>query len=141
MNEVAGHDWRRKLIATHQDNLVGMMLRTGYSDPVGIIADLEDFYAREMAHHVGRLSTEEIERMRQAERVQGKAATMLLVVTLEQAKVVMPCTSPTALTKLSMPRQPGYRFIIAMGRGANTYALVDLGKYVCSDGNHRVTGL
>lgn len=123
---------RRDFLARNKDDLIRRMRESGITHPVGVVVDVRDFQGRQFAIAVG-LTEGEIDDL--IAKYEGSMIpTVTCVLTWEQARKIMPLTSPTAEESLNAAWRlcslTGQALTIAiMGKG-NSYALVSLPRTV-----------
>lgn len=117
---------RRDFLQRTEGDLIRQMHLSGISNPVGVVADVRDFHGRQFAIAIGQAEAD-IDAL--IAKHEGKLIpTVTGVLTWEQARKIMPLTSPTANESLNAAWRlcslTGQALTIAiMGKG-NTYALV-----------------
>ena len=119
---------RRDFLERNRENLIEHMSQSGLANPVGVVADVRDFHGRQFAI-AGGLTDAEIDALI-AKHEGSMIPTVTGVLTWEEARKIMPLTSPTAKESLnaawrlcSVTRQALAIAIMAKG---NSYALVSL---------------
>lgn len=127
---------RRHLLDCNLDAVHEIMHKTTLVDPVVVVADLRDHHGRQFAIYYERTrdgsSSEEAER-RTDEYIaecEGKGIpTISAVVSMSEAEMILPYTSPTAtenLRRWKQRRRPGDHLVVVIAAGGNTYASVQL---------------
>jgi hypothetical protein len=123
---------RRDFLEQNRENLTQQMMQCGLANPVGVVADVRDFHGRQFAI-AGGLTEAEIDALI-AKHEGSMIPTVTCVLTWEQARKIMPLTSPTAEESLNAAWRlcslTGQALTIAiMGKG-NSYALVSFPRTV-----------
>ncbi len=119
---------RRDFLERNRDNLIQQMKQSGLAKPVGVVADVRDFHGRQFAI-AGGLTEEEIDDLI-AKHEGIMIPTVTGVLTWEEARKIMPLTSPTAKESLNAAWRlcsvTGQALTIAIMAKGNSYALVSL---------------
>lgn len=131
-------EWRRWLFDHHRATAEKGMRDSNFPDPVGLILDLSNHHARQMAMALGMGEGELRQHRMKWDR--NFAPTAIGVCSFEVAKQLMPHTSPTSLERLNHPRPAGVHWVIVIARGGNSYIGVPLDTgFFPADGQHRIS--
>lgn len=127
---------RHSMLDDHTSQIKKLMCDSGITDPIGVMLDITGTYGRQMqiAWNIRNGMTEAEAEKKVDELIvyfdgEGKFPTHLTVWTWQQAEILMPMTSPTALEslrKLKWAIEPGQAGVIAVGRHGNSYGIVAL---------------
>jgi hypothetical protein len=121
---------RRDFLERNQDDLIRRMQQSGIAKPVGVVVDVRDFHGHQFAIAVGLLETD-IDAL--IAKYEGQMIpTVSVIITWEQARKIMPFTSPNATENLNAAWRlcslTGQALAISIMAKGNTYALVSLPK-------------
>ncbi len=119
---------RSAFLERNRDELARRMAESGVLNPVGVVADVRDFHGRQFAIAMG-MSDAEIDAG--IAKYEGEMIpTLTSILTWEQARKIMPYTSPTATTNLNaawrLRSLTGQALAIAITAKGNRYELVNL---------------
>ena len=121
---------RRDFLERNQDDLIRRMRESAITKPVGVVVDVRDFYGRRFAIATG-LPELEIDAL--IAKHEGKLIpTVSVVLTWEQARKIMPLTSPNATESLNAAWRlcslTGQALAIAIMEKGNTYGAGQLAR-------------
>jgi hypothetical protein len=119
---------RADFLVRNRERLLELMDQSGVADPVGIVADLRDHHAQQLALAMG-WDDGRIERELAEYKVKKQIPTFTVVVPFADAEKIMPFTSPTATESLTKAKAvidagPGRKLIIGIMAKGNSYAVV-----------------
>lgn len=119
---------RADFLDRNRSELIRLMAESGIPDPVGVVVDVRDFHGRQFALALGK-SDAEIDAVI-AKYKSEMIPTLTAILTWEQARRLMPHTSPTATTNLNaawrLRSLTGQALAIAITAKGNLYELVNL---------------
>jgi len=107
-------------------DVVERMQQSGLEDPVGLIIEMTDDIGKQLTY--AALEKQGMPRQEIPELIasycKNAIPTFKAVVSFETALKILPLTSESAEQNLKGPRSPGTHWIVIVGGGGNSYALV-----------------